>query len=163
MSPKGRAECPGAVASGGWIRAPLLVAVAPLSYLCDMYVPGELPDVDAVEVVDLRGVAPTEAVATLQRARGAVRLEGAAAAEIAKLWRGLPPGEMMRCHIPGFGLRFWRGDQVVVLASLCWKCNNARGLVDDVSIGFSFDGDSQAARTLLRRCKAAVGDLLWWL
>ncbi len=69
----------------------------------------------------------------------------------------------MRCHIPGFGIRFWQGEKVVVLASLCWKCNNARGLAGEESIGFVFDGASEPARELLRRCKAAVGDLFWWL
>ena len=128
-----------------------------------MYAPSELPEVDAVEVVDLRGVGPTEAVVTLGRAQRAVRLEGAAAAEIAALWRSLPSGEMMRCHIPGFGLRFWRGGEEVVAASLCWKCNNARGRVGDAAIGFVFDGNSEPARVLLRRCKAAAGDWLWWL
>lgn len=135
-----------------------------LGYFRGMYVPAELPEIDAVDVVDLRGVGPAEAVARLRSVAGEAspRLRGTAATEVAALWRGLPPGEMMRCHIPGFGLRFWRGEEMVVLASLCWKCNNARGLVGEQPIAFVFDGASEPARELLRRCKAAAGDLLWW-
>ena len=73
--------------------------------------PSSLPEIDAVEVVSLRGLNPNRVDDDMLAAQNArhVRLTGADAARVAGMWRALPGGQQMRCHVPPFGLRFFRG------------------------------------------------------
>ncbi|HEX8916390.1 MAG TPA: hypothetical protein VF796_28825 [Humisphaera sp.] len=120
--------------------------------------PSTLPDVDAVEVVVMRGVesGPHGYMPNARDAR-AVRVQGPEAARIASLWRALPPGEQMRCHVPPFGLRFLHGGRVLVEASVCWQCNNVWGHAGDDRFGYEFDGSHPTARALLAACERTTG------
>lgn len=90
------------------------------------YAPSQLPDIDVVELVELRGLPPTivnEFMIIPKNVRF-VRIKKETAQKIAYLWRQLPPGEQMRCHYPPFGLRFYMGNKLLVQGSVCWECNN---------------------------------------
>jgi hypothetical protein len=121
------------------------------------YDPATLPEVDAVDVVLLEGAAPEGGPANdfirSRAARPEIRLTGVDAERIADLWRALSPGESARCHIPPYGLRFWRGPQLVVEASLCWQCNNAYGYLGAEATSFAFDSKAMAAVALLMQLR----------
>lgn len=121
------------------------------------YAPSSLPPVEAVEVVDLRGIGAL-AVREYMTTAGVVgvTVRGAAAARIADLWRRLPPGMPARCHVPPFGLRFVAGGAVVCQGSVCWKCNNVYGDAGGDPIRYSFDAEAEVSRTLLAELRQAT-------
>jgi hypothetical protein len=80
-------------------------------------------------------------------------LTGLDAQRIAELWRRLPPAESARCHIPPYGLRFWRAGQKVVEVSLCWECNNAYGYAGDKALWFTFDAGAPVSVSLLMQLR----------
>jgi hypothetical protein len=120
------------------------------------FTPAHLPDIDIVEVVDLSGVEPDRVGDYMPVAGNAphVRLTGDSAQHLARLWRLLPPGGGIRCHLPPFGLRFYKDGEVLLQASLCWQCNNLYGNVKGESIGCAFDARSDVAQELLSWCVA---------
>jgi len=120
--------------------------------------PDSLPEIDAVEVVDLEDVEPLSPSGYMSAAAAApfVRVTGNAAKTIAALWRSLPAGSQARCHIPPFGLRFFLGEKLVAEASLCWECNNVFGGTWEGTFGFEFDGEAPASRELLAAIRAAI-------
>ncbi|MCX4762302.1 hypothetical protein OG562_15220 [Streptomyces sp. NBC_01275] len=68
----------------------------------------------------------------------------------------LPDGEKARCFVPGWGLRAYSGDDPDPLFEIafCFRCNGARVRGPDVPAeqrSQDFDGESPAARELLRR------------
>lgn len=128
--------------------------------LAVMYRPNDLPEIDGVDVIGLRGSDPPRVAEYMRHVDRCawVRLDGDAAGAVADLWRQLPVGEAMRCHVPPFGLRFWRAGVVVVEASICWSCNNVYGYQDGVPVAFEFDGQSQAAQALLTTLREAMRD-----
>lgn len=117
------------------------------------YDPSTLREVDTVEIIDLRAVEPPRVseYMTAAVASSGVRVVDAVAQEIAALFRALPPGEMMRCHTPPYGVRFYARGAVVLEVSLCWQCNNAFGRAGAASIDFVFDGNAPPSRALLAR------------
>ena len=124
-------------------------------------VPSSLPDIDAVEVVTLRGLFPNgvaEYMLAAKKARRA-RLVGVAAEEIAAMWRALPDAEQTRCHVPPFGLRFFEGCHLICEASICWRCNNIYGQAEGNKVFFEFDGSHPTARAMLKACEAALGEV----
>jgi hypothetical protein len=118
-----------------------------------------LPEVDAVEVVDLQDVEALSPSAYMSAAVAApfVRLTGNAAKAIAALWRSLPSGSQARCHLPPLGLRFFLGEKLVAEASVCWECNNVYGGTWEGSFGFEFDGEAAPSRELLATLRTALG------
>jgi len=122
--------------------------------------PSSLPRIDAVEVVSLRGLHPnrvSEYMAAAKEARR-VRITGTEAQRFAELWRALPEGGQMRCHVPPFGLRFFAGDDLVCEASICWRCNNIFGQAGADGVFFEFDGSFDASRELLKACEGALSE-----
>jgi hypothetical protein len=118
--------------------------------------PATLGEIDAVDVVDLdHDPAKVKTVADYIRVavRAERRLTGADAQRIADLWRKLPPGEQARCHMPPYGLRFWRAGQLLVEASLCWECANVYGYAGDEGLWFGFDVKAPAAVALLAQLR----------
>lgn len=115
------------------------------------YEPASLPQVDLVEIVDVsrcdRSADGFFAAAASSPCAQLSRNDGEAATA---LWRTLPLGEPMRCHLPPYLIRFHRGGALVLEASLCWRCNNASGRTNSGErFGFAFDGKSDPARELL--------------
>lgn len=120
------------------------------------YDPSTLREIDAVEIIDLRGLEPPRVAEYMTAAvgRSGTRVVGEVAQEIAALFRTLPPGEMMRCHVPPYGVRFYARGAVALELSLCWQCNNAFGRAGAASIDLVFDGDAAASRALFARISA---------
>jgi hypothetical protein len=118
------------------------------------YEPSQLPDVDAVELVDLRGI-KLHQVKEYMRAKDAshVRVKGETAQQIAYLWRQLPPDEPMRCHLPPFGLRFYAGNKLLVQGSVCWQCNSIWIEENGEDLGYTFDGEHKHSRQLFALLK----------
>ncbi len=116
------------------------------------YEVSQLHEIDAVEIVDLRGVLGNRVSTFMREAVAApfVRLEGEGAQNVARLWRLLPPGEAMRCHVPSIGLRFYRDETLLLQASLCWDCNNIFIDYGSRELFYAFDANSADAQELLR-------------
>jgi hypothetical protein len=137
------------------------------------YQPNQLPAIDIVEIVDLKGLRPNRVSQYMQIAQDVlqVRVEGETAQRLAQLWRQLPPDEPMRCHTPPFGLRFYAGNQLLVQGSVCWRCNNIFIEENGEGSGYSFNGqheDSQKLYALLRQIidqafeSCALNSKLFW-
>ena len=122
-------------------------------------VPSSLPPIDAVEAVDLAGLDPDRVSEYMAAAVNAPRVAvtGSDAERIACLWRGLPEGEQMRCHIPPFGLRFYSRRRLICEASVCWECNNIFGNAGGEHLWYGFDASHEHSRELLAACKRAIG------
>ena len=111
----------------------------------------QLPAIDAVEIVDLRGVFGHRVSTFMREATVApfVRLEGEAAQNVARLWRSLPPGEEMRCHVPRYGFRFYHNGTLFLQASACWQCDNIFIDGEGRESFYAFDAQSAPAQKLL--------------
>lgn len=124
-----------------------------------MYNPALLPQVEKVLVLSLadslEGAASKyERVGKLLTGRNfpiyaAAEVKGDEASEIAEMWRKLPPGRAIRCHIPPYGLRFYGGGRMIVEASICWRCN---GIVTGES-AYSFDSSAEVSQRLLEKLR----------
>lgn len=124
-----------------------------------MVVPSSLPDIDAVEIVNLRGLRPNGVDHFMALAIDSryVRLVGRDAGRIARLWQKLPSGKQMRCHLPPFALRFYSGDRLICQASICWRCNNIFGNAGSDEVFFEFDGSCRESLELLSECEKVLG------
>jgi hypothetical protein len=119
------------------------------------YTPSLLPEIDAVEVVDLEAVVGNRFNTFMREAATApcVWVGGEAAENIARLWRQLPPAEPMRCHTPPYGFRFYKDDDLILQASVCWNCNNIFIDSNGQELGYTFDGAHPDSRELLALAK----------
>ena len=117
--------------------------------------PKQLSEIDAVDVVNLKGVHPNRVSEFMPNAVGAshVRVADELAQQIADLWRKLPLGEQSRCHIPPFGLRFHFNGELQLQASICWKCDNISGDAKGNSFWYAFDAQHETSQKLLALCK----------
>jgi hypothetical protein len=127
--------------------------------LMEPQTPSSLPEIDKVELVDLRRVEMSIASEYMAKARTAPRwsVAGDEAKLIASLFRELSAGEQMRCHVPPFGFRFFAGGKRVAEASVCWQCNNIFGTIGDQKLSFEFDGSSPVATRLLAEAQRISG------
>ncbi|MFN9732804.1 MAG: hypothetical protein ACK544_02080 [Microcystis sp.] len=83
----------------------------------------ELPNIDALDVLDLGGQFP-KMLDNLVMSSRVIKVEGEFVQQVANLWRQLKPGQSARCHMPPFGLRFYCKGELILQASMCWECNN---------------------------------------
>jgi hypothetical protein len=115
------------------------------------YEPSHLPDIDAIELVVLRGLYPNHVSDYMKIAKNAscVHLQGDIVQQIAHLWRQLPPDEQMRCHNPPFGLRFYRENELLLEGSVCWECNNIFVRENGEDLAYRFDGQHAHSQQLL--------------
>jgi hypothetical protein len=115
------------------------------------YQPANLPEIDAVEIVDLKGLQPDQVNEYMRMAKNApcIRVEGENAQEIASLWRQLLHDEQMRCHIPPFGLRFYIGKKLLIEGSICWECNNIFVEENGEDLAYTFDAQHPYSQELL--------------
>ncbi len=117
--------------------------------------PTQLSEIDAVDVVNLKGVDADRPGEETQNAVDApfVRVANELAQQIASFWRALPRGRQSRCHIPPFGLRFYRNGELQLQASICWKCDNISGNAKGDSFWYEFDAQQEISQKLLALCK----------
>ena len=124
------------------------------------YSPATLPDVDAVELVDLRNI---EADIVSQYMLYAADVAGTpcdseSVNTIVSAWRLLPSGESERCHVPPIGFRFFVAGAIVLEASVCWRCNNLYGIENGADVYCTFDAESKPAQELLMLGKRVIGN-----
>ena len=117
--------------------------------------PTQLLEIDAVDVVNLKDIDSDRVSEYMPNATNAphVQLTGEPAQQIANLWRHLPPGAFARCHIPPFGLRFYRNGELLLQASICWQCDNIFGGAQGDGFSCSFDAQHGTSQKLLVLCK----------
>jgi hypothetical protein len=120
-----------------------------------VFSPTQLAEIDTVDVTDLERVHADRVSEFMQNAGDAphVPITDDLAQRIADLWRKLPPGEQARCHVPPFGLRFYRSGELQLQASICWACNNIFGDVKGNSLWYAFDAQHETSQELLALCK----------
>jgi len=126
-----------------------------------MYDPALLPQVEKVVILNLGGTLKGMVTKYLSLGElsikpsfafpiyATVEVEGGEASEIAELWRSLPQAEQMRCHIPAYGLRFYRGGQMILEASVCWTCNNIWIRAENSESVYTFDSSAETSQRLL--------------
>lgn len=126
----------------------------------DEYNPKSLPEVTAIEVLDLRQIESNRVDGYMNNAADAprVRCNDKRAKHVAILWRELVSGEVIRCHIPSVGIRFFDGDSVVCEASVCWQCENIFGVQQGTRFSYCFAPNSTVGRELLLGIKELIGD-----
>ncbi|KAF3889242.1 MULTISPECIES: hypothetical protein [Nostocales] len=115
----------------------------------------QLPEIDAVEIVNLQDVLSNHINSFMQAAASApcVRVTDETAQSIARLWRQLPFAEQMRCHAPPYGFRFYKDDNLILQASVCWGCNNIFIDMEGRALVYTFDAEHPYSRTLLSLAK----------
>lgn len=125
----------------------------------DEYNPKSLPSIDAVQIVDIRNINPSDVSQYMQVADDAqtVHCDDKSAQEIANTWRELTPGESSRCHIPPIGSRFLVGETAFLQASVCWECDNIFGIQEGHSVFYAFDSESIPAKRLFRIARRIMG------
>lgn len=123
------------------------------------YSPSSLPAVSAIEVVDLRRVNPSRGPSYMECAAGApsIRCDDERVAQVANWWRSLPPGEVIRCHTPPIGVRFYAGSTLVCEASVCWGCENLVGRFEGRAISCTFDPRSEPGMELFSLLQSIIG------
>lgn len=84
-----------------------------------------------------------------------VTIDGKKCKEITDAWRSLtfqPNGTL--CHVPPYGVRFYRNDKLVFETTVCWKCHNFYMPEIDPKSGemklllYGFKDDSHAKKLL---------------
>jgi len=140
-------------------RGPAEPKRSPKHTIVDAYEPTSLPKIDAVEIVDIRGLDANRVSQYMLIAGNApyVRREGESAQPFADAWRNLLAGESVRCHVPPIGLRFFVDGTIHTEASVCWRCNNLFGMQNGIEISYAFDAESAPAQKLLSLSQEAIG------
>ena len=122
--------------------------------------PASLPTIDVVDVILVDDeYEPSRASPTIP---GIVlkKLTDDSAQQIARLWRLLPRGDQMRCHMPRYGLRFHLGTAVILEAAICFECNNIAMVTASGSAWAIFDAEAASSQELLsvmRSCDTGSG------
>lgn len=114
-----------------------------------------LPQVDKVELFKLKkqGDVWTGEIAGQ---KSVVRDE---AERVAQLWRKQsfvsdPP----ICHNPGYAVKFYNRDKLLVYATLCWDCDNIEFLTPKLEKHVGFDGRGTKGQELLQYLKNTFSD-----
>jgi hypothetical protein len=83
-------------------------------------------------------------------------VEGHDAQKIASLWRTqtyLPDSAI--CHFPGYALKFYAQDKLIVYATLCWECDNIGFQTPKLTRTQAFGGRDKKGQQLLGVFRAA--------
>ncbi|MYQ47353.1 hypothetical protein GTW40_20255 [Streptomyces sp. SID4985] len=79
------------------------------------------------------------------------------------LIRALPPGDLHRCFVPGWGIRAHGTDGPLYQVAFCYDCHGARlwgpAVPADRAGIHGFDAGSAPARELLGRFRSSAGGL----
>lgn len=80
--------------------------------------------------------------------------------KVVTLWNALQESEQARCHIPGYALEFCSESGPILVAAICWQCNNISISGSQADSDWrTFDASSKPAKELLALCMAKVGDV----
>jgi hypothetical protein len=114
-----------------------------------------LPQVDKVELLKLKkqGDAWTGEIAGR---KSVVRDE---AERVAQLWRKQTfVSDSPICHTPGYAVKFYNRDKLLVYATLCWDCNNIEFLTPKLEKYVGFDGRGAKGQELLKYLQNTFAD-----
>ena len=106
--------------------------------------------------IDPSALPAVDAVTVIPRGGSEVTCEGEAAQAIASAWRRLENGRQARCHVPPFGFRFLSHGEVMLEATVCWRCNNIHGRRAGEPVLITFDSKCEAATELLHLAEQAA-------
>jgi hypothetical protein len=85
-------------------------------------------------------------------------LTGADAEAAADLWRTQSFSSVSpACHNPGYAIKFYDHDVLIVYATLCWECNNIEFLTPQLQNYVGFEGEGAKGQALLKFLKANLG------
>jgi hypothetical protein len=125
-----------------------------------------LPEIDRVELLTVVGVSlnrgekadcsdPSIICGRFMpyRILGTRSLTGDSATSLGKLWRKLKPGNGMGCFSPAYLLGFYRKDQLLVEAEVCFHCQNV-GVSGEVMGAIA--GDREAYRAFSEFVRTAL-------
>ncbi|TWU60311.1 hypothetical protein Poly51_05860 [Rubripirellula tenax] len=92
------------------------------------------------------------------RTDGGVMLYPEAAISLWQRIAALPTAEQMRCHTPHYAIHLNFGAGVFYTAAICFECNNISVSSSGDYSWQTFDGQSEAAQSILAEFKARVPD-----
>ena len=87
---------------------------------------------------------------------GGVVLNPVAAIALWDRIAALPPGDQMRCHTPRYAVHLNFGENQFFTAAICWQCNNISISSSGEYSWQTFDGQSDAAQSLLAYLRELV-------
>lgn len=107
---------------------------------------------DRVEVLVMRErtIVPAEGwpVHFWEHVERRVPVPQADTARIVSLYCGLEPGMSARCHLPPWGIAFYRGDDLLLTATLCFRCSNVYVYTEEGMDLRAFDVGRPTAKAL---------------
>ncbi|MBC7909533.1 MAG: hypothetical protein H7Y30_03470 [Pyrinomonadaceae bacterium] len=111
-----------------------------------------LPAIDKVELMKLK----SEGDGREWSVENSKMVDGVEAQKIAASWRSQTyyPNSAI-CHYPGYAIKFYARDKVIVYASLCWECNNIGFITPDLKGTQGFGGDDKKGQQLLQMFRTA--------
>lgn len=111
----------------------------------------DLMPIDKVELLKLKGGEVWNGEIEASKT-----VEGHEAQKIASLWRTqtfLPHSAI--CHMPGYALKFYVEDKLIVYATLCWECDNIGFQTPKLTRTQGFGGNDKYGQQLLGIFRAA--------
>ena len=79
---------------------------------------------------------------------------------MAQLWRKQSfVSDSPICHNPGYAIKFYDRDKLLVYATLCWECNNIEFLTPKLEKYVGFDGGGIKGQELLKYLEARLADV----
>jgi hypothetical protein len=82
------------------------------------------------------------------------------AREAVTQWNAMPEFEQSRCHLPGYALEFCSESGPILVAAICWKCNNISISGSQATSDWrTFDANSKSAKQLLALCMVKTGNV----
>ena len=81
------------------------------------------------------------------------------AERVAQLWRKQSfDSDSSICHNPGYAVKFYNRDKLLVYATLCWDCDNIEFLTPKLEKYVGFDGRGTKGQELLQYLKNTFAD-----
>jgi len=114
-----------------------------------------LPQVDKVELFKLKKQGDVW-TGEITGQKSVVRNE---AERVAQLWREQSfVSEYPICHNPGYAVKFYNRDKLLVYATLCWDCDNIEFLTPKLEKYVGFDGRGTKGQELLKYLNNTFAD-----
>lgn len=134
----------------------VLFELRPGWHPCPMLLPATFPQVQRLECVRIDDPTGSHQWTEVPGTVTGTWL-GDEAQEVLGLVADLPPGEIMRCFMPGYGIRAHGAGQLLFEVAFCFQCHNALILQPaphERRDMVGFGADSQRAQDLLALFKA---------
>jgi hypothetical protein len=107
----------------------------------------QLPAIDKIELLKVGRLTADGEIDTFAATR---TIEGRQAQQLATLWRGqIYNYNFSPCHVPAYAIKFYSGGQLLLYASVCWRCQNIQFL-DPAPGAQGFAAQGRRGKSLLR-------------